>query len=83
MLSTEEINEVIITYMDDYSTTMLDMCKAIEKAAINNNEKFILAIKTEVSKAVKSLENGDELDGILRLKGVQLALEVRDENQKR
>ena len=34
MLSDEDINEIIITYMDDYSTDMLDLCRAIEKAVI-------------------------------------------------
>lgn len=34
MLSDEDINEIIITYMDNYSTTMLDLARAIEKAVI-------------------------------------------------
>ena len=44
MLDDEEINEIIITYMDNYSTTMLDLARAIEKAVIakineNNDEQ--------------------------------------------
>ena len=44
MLDDEEINEIIITYMDVYSTSMFDLARAIEKAVIskiseNNDEQ--------------------------------------------
>ena len=44
MLDDEEINEIIITYMDNYSTAMFDLARAIEKAVIakireNNDEQ--------------------------------------------
>lgn len=79
MLKDEEINEIIITYMDDYSSTMLDMCKSVEKAANAESEKFISALEEQITKAVNCLETGNEYEGILGLKGIQLAFRLRRE----
>ncbi len=50
-------------------------CRTVE----DEKEKFILALEAEITKAVNCLESGDEYEGILRLKGVQLAFRLRRE----
>lgn len=81
MLKDKEINEIIITYMDDYSSTMLDMCRSVEKASISEIENFIDKVKGEISKALKNIESGNDYEGLLILKGIDLALRIRDENK--
>lgn len=43
----------------------------------DEKEKFILAIEAEITKAVNCLETGNEYEGILVLKGIQLAFRLR------
>lgn len=46
----------------------------------DEKEKFILAIETEIAKAVNCLETGNEYEGILSLKGIQFAVRCRRES---
>ena len=43
----------------------------------DKKEEFILAIETEITRAVNCLEAGNEYEGILILKGIQLAFRLR------
>lgn len=79
MLKDEEINEIIITYMDDYSTTMLDMCRSVEKSATSEIEQFISAVESQVKIATQNIETGNDYDGLIRLKGLELAFRLRRE----
>lgn len=79
MLKDEEINEIIIRYMDDYSTTMLDMCRSVEKSALSEIEQFISAVESQVKIATQNIETGNDYDGLIRLKGLELAFRLRRE----
>jgi len=48
-------------------------CRTVE----DKKEKFILAIENEITRAVNCLETGNEYEGILILKGIQLAFRLR------
>lgn len=54
-----------------------DVCRC--RAAEDGKEKFILAIETEITRAVNCLETGNDYEGILILKGIQLAFRLRRE----
>lgn len=56
-----------------------DVCRCRTVDQKDEKEKFILAIETELSKAVSCLESGNEYEGILGLKGIQLAFRLRRE----
>ena len=52
-------------------------CRTVDQK--DEKENFILAIETEIAKAVNNLETGNEYEGILGLKGIQLAFRLRRE----
>jgi hypothetical protein len=56
-----------------------DVCRCRTVDPTDEKEKFILAIETEITKAVNCLETGNEYEGILSLKGIQLAFRLRRE----
>ena len=56
-----------------------DVCRCRTVDQKDEKEKFILAIETEITKAVNCLETGNEYEGILVLKGIQLAFRLRRE----
>ena len=56
-----------------------DVCRCRTVDPKDEKEKFILAIETEITKAVNCLETGNEYEGILGLKGIQLAFRLRRE----
>lgn len=56
-----------------------DVCRCRTVGPKDETERFILAVETEITKAANCLETGDEYEGILRLKGIQLAFRLRRE----
>lgn len=77
MLKDEEINEIIITYMDDYSSTMLDICRSVEKAANSESDKFINNVEAAVKNAVTNIESGNDYQGLIMLKALEFSFQIR------
>jgi len=77
MLKDEEINEIIITYMDDYSSTMLDMCRSVERAANSESDNFIKNVEAAVKNSIENIESGNDYKGLIMLKAIELSFQIR------